>query len=563
MLVIVKKIQIYSLSFMTLLCLLLLNKVVQNTQVENKHFEVSFVSLNELLKFEIPKQQIQKNERVNPVVAEVSEKKEIPKKKLKTQKMKWEKIKSSNGILTNEPIEIATVSIDQKIIIEDQVSETRAKSEALIESTEEPIFMEYENKEKAIVEMKKEDNQVFEEETSEKISLYTINENASTESLIADSGTEKENFIKSHEGNVKTIKTLSIGREITRLNNYNLISLIENKETESKMANDINVNQNEDYRIESPDHLVTKFQVTSKIQGQLEVPIFKNEFMEQLGINENLKNYGHILIESEHKILSFDIDNKYFKAIYLDRDYKTSDAPTDRVLVVGVEPGLSIISIEDAMGARIHQFTQISNDQVNMAIMLDKKEKYRKIKYHEKGLVSNSLTEISLSELDIKMFLVEGKIQKLSPSVFLQQENNYYQLMHLKEPIYLSIHQNKNVVIPTEKFIENIMSKINPNFNKNSCLIQLNLNGKLKEIKYQVESYNSSMVERVIYYTKRGEYFESLTDETENVFLLAENQTGDYLGDKGTVHFSLIYDDGRKEAFQSFCSPGTYLVEQL
>jgi hypothetical protein len=562
MLVIVKKIQIYSLSLITIFCLLLLNKVVQNTQVEVKQFELSAVSINELIKFEIPKQQVEKVEITSPVIiAKVSEKEKTQKKNSKRPKLKWEKVKTSNEILTNEPVKISTISMDQKIIIEDQVSETQAKNEIVEESTEEPIFMEYENKEKTIVEMKKEDNKVYEEENSEKISLYTINENTSTDALIADSGIQKENMTRSYEADAKLIRTLSVGKEITTLNKYNLISLIENKVSEGKSAKNINVNQNEDYKIESPEHLVTKFQINSKIEGQLEVPIFKNEFLQELGINENLKNHGHILIESEQKILSFDIDNRYLKAIYLDRNYKTSETPTERVFVVGVEPGLSIISIEDAMGARIHQFTQINNDQVNMAIMLDKKEKYRKIKYHEKGLVSN--TEISLSELDIKMFLVEGKIQKLSPSVFLQQENNYYQLMHLKEPIYLSIHQNKNVVIPTEKFIENIMGKINPNFNKNSCLIQINLNGRLKEIKYQVESYNSSMVERVIYYTKRGEYFESLTDETDTVFLLAENQTGDYLGDKGTAHFSLFYDDGRKETFQSFCSPGTYLVEQL
>ena len=89
---------------------------------------------------------------------------------------------------------------------------------------------------------------------------------------------------------------------------------------------------------------------------------------------------------------------------------------------------------------------------------------------------------------------------------------------------------------------------------KDRCLVQINLSKDVKEIKANGKNRSGEMLIETSFLDSDGE-FSRESDLAKNAFLVGDLE--------GQFSVRLDYTDGTTEFLKTFCSEGTYLVEQL
>ena len=89
---------------------------------------------------------------------------------------------------------------------------------------------------------------------------------------------------------------------------------------------------------------------------------------------------------------------------------------------------------------------------------------------------------------------------------------------------------------------------------RDRCVVQLNLSKDIREIKSSGKNKNGEMFVETNFLDKDGN-FSNESEMAEKVFII-----GDMSGQFGV---RLDYTDGTTDFLKTFCSEGTYLVEQL
>ena len=78
---------------------------------------------------------------------------------------------------------------------------------------------------------------------------------------------------------------------------------------------------------------------------------------------------------------------------------------------------------------------------------------------------------------------------------------------------------------------------------------------QVKELKHEAFGRESRLIEEYFYLDNDGIFNEELTPFTLKAFFIGQEE--------GVYSFKIKYIDNTVETFQSFCSEGSYLVEQL
>jgi hypothetical protein len=90
-----------------------------------------------------------------------------------------------------------------------------------------------------------------------------------------------------------------------------------------------------------------------------------------------------------------------------------------------------------------------------------------------------------------------------------------------------------------------------------SCVIQVNLkeNKKLNSVRNLAYTTDGTESFNLVALDKDGSFGDDISDTTSKIFFKGDHQ--------GSVKIELNYTDESQESFQTFCSQGVYLVEQL
>ena len=139
----------------------------------------------------------------------------------------------------------------------------------------------------------------------------------------------------------------------------------------------------------------------------------------------------------------------------------------------------------------------------------------------------------------------------------------YIELSHQEEPVFVGFRENNQLDIPSENFMRHILSRLENSKLGNRCLIQINLNKKSQNFEVGTESVNTSLVTYNQVLETDGKFYDSLSDKSEKIIIVGENQSSEAFSQDGKVNVKIEFTDGSEQYLSSYCSPNTYLVEQL
>lgn len=299
--------------------------------------------------------------------------------------------------------------------------------------------------------------------------------------------------------------------------------------------------------------------------GLFEVPLLEREALNALLDKEGLRGEGsYLLLDLGELGIDVDIDKKSEARTFLNEDFKvtTQESSYKYILYVGVEPGNSVVRFLDSNGSTHEKLVFLAENEVTFEYFQVRDPFSFRFEAFEINPLSKKAKELTISASQINMFGREDKPKQLGINTFefpkfsgVASSNSYLAFNHLGDTIFAGMRLSNYVILPSNSFVESILRAEGITNLEYQCVIQLNLSEPVLEILYDGEDSVGPMEVKLHYLDEDGVLSEEPSILTKHAFFIGTGQ--------GVINMRVEFLDGRKLVAQSFCSEGTYLVEQL
>lgn len=298
------------------------------------------------------------------------------------------------------------------------------------------------------------------------------------------------------------------------------------------------------------------------------IPTFSSTFFNKLIEKHSLRGLGgHVFVELDSltEDVELDVDIPYEKKLYLNRMMQVvnkADSDYDYVLFVGIRPGNTIIKFKTYKNEITTKIVHVANSEVFFEPNYYSEEKKDSFRLYEEHILSKNIMPLDVDVQKIAQFSQNEKVIKsalgeyyYTKTLYPSSTRKYLELGHLNESIFVGYSKNKNIVVPSENYMQVVLDKFGVRDLTNQCIIQLNLEEKARSISIEGSSYKGAMRLTPLMLDEDGVFYEEFTAGTKRVFIHGEEQ--------GIVNIKLNYNNGAVAYIQTYCSNKTYLIEQL
>lgn len=299
--------------------------------------------------------------------------------------------------------------------------------------------------------------------------------------------------------------------------------------------------------------------------------------MEEESFNKEIMNYesrgavGALLVELDDTTEVAKLDVPFGKVITLDGNLKKTTSDDFRYqLFIGVQAGNAFLTYVGSDGSKVAKIVHIHEREITFDANFYQDIGTEKVTLLEEDLLSKEKSPLIIGSDSVKVFatdIVGKKINNHTYKINFGKSHlggrQYLELSHQKEPVFVGLQNNKNVAVPSERFMSYILSNFEGSTLGNRCLVQVNLSKPVSKVDVGSESVGSNLLTYTQMLDRDGKFYESVSDKTEKVVIVGENQSGDSTNKDGRINIKIEYVDGSNEFVNSYCSPNTYLVEQL
>jgi hypothetical protein len=309
-------------------------------------------------------------------------------------------------------------------------------------------------------------------------------------------------------------------------------------------------------------------------EGSAEVtlPLLEeNAFNELLAPYESRGPIGAVLVELGDDIETAALDVPYSKVLNLDENMKvTSNSNFAYQLFVGVKAGNTLLSYRKNKEISASKIIHIHEHELTYEASFYENEKTIQFSVVEEDLLGREKTPLIISSENVREFAsdktatkINDHTYKLSRSSALLGSRKYLELTHQEEPIFVGMKNNPKLVVPSEGYMRYILSKTSSGSVENQCVVQANLEKEVSRVDIGAESVSQSLELKTHFVDSDGKLYVSAGPKTEKIIIVGENHGPEKNSQDGKVNIKVEYTDGSVQYFASYCSPNTYLVEQL
>lgn len=388
---------------------------------------------------------------------------------------------------------------------------------------------------------------------------------------------EEQGFVSSHVNVV--IAPLSVSTQVQRLRHFELRAqddgntiLQDNGSGEVAIQEtSVSAHGSRSFVLLQRDHIPTHIDVPMAAGVKLEVPAMERSFFAQYEVRPGQVPVGHVLVELDDETESISVDGIKPRMTRLtDQFKKTTDSDYRYVMLSGVEVGNRLLTSVRSDGRKSQRIIHVHEEEMTFDANLYGQSGDLVLSLSEEGMLSRSRHDLVISGEHVSMTFGGERAQKISPANYklrapplLLGSRHYVTLTHQKEEIFVGVEKSTEVEVPSEDLIREVIRKFGLEGHAAACLIQVNLDRPAKRYEVLAESHGQSHVSYGLVLDKDGQFYESLGESSRRLFIMSENQGGEEAARNAKINIRIEYQDGSKRNFASFCSPNTYLVEQL
>ncbi|MBY0516081.1 MAG: hypothetical protein K2P81_04185 [Bacteriovoracaceae bacterium] len=395
---------------------------------------------------------------------------------------------------------------------------------------------------------------------------------------IADES-NKNAFVSSHQAQVK-FSPLSVSSQTEKLRNFEIRAQDNGFTTlQDNGSGEVNITETTDGSVNSrsfqllhKDHATTHVDVPM-IDGQinLEIPAIEREYLSTFYVQPKRVPLGYVIVELDEETENLTLDGQPYVVNKLNAEFKKTKGEDYRyLLLAGVEVGNRLMTVTKLDGQKSVRIIHVHEEEVTFDANLFGSRGDLVLKLSEEDTLSREKRDLVISGEDVEMTFSGVKASKKAPSTYrlksgqlLLGARHYITLKHQREEIFLGVDSSTEAVIPSEAFIGEVIRKFGIQGNSQACVVQVNLAKPAKSYEVLAESHAQSHVSYGLVLDKDGQFYESMGEKSRRLLIMSENQGGDKASQNAKLNIRLNYIDGTSKSFSSFCSPNSYLVEQL
>lgn len=298
--------------------------------------------------------------------------------------------------------------------------------------------------------------------------------------------------------------------------------------------------------------------------------IEEGRFNELLAPFESRGPIGAVLVELEDNVEGATLDVPYSQVLKLDEDLRVTDgADFAYQLFVGVKAGNALLNYKDGRGS-VGKIIHIHERELTFESNFFEEVMNERVVLLEEDLLGKEKTPLIISAEEVKEFATNKTAKKINNHTYetnfgrtLLGGRKYIELSHQAEPVFAGFKENMQVEIPSENFMRYILSKFEGSKLGNRCLVQVNLSKKALKVDVASESVGSNLMTYTQILDADGKFYDSVGAKSRKVIVVGENQGPEGYSQDAKINFKVTYEDGSVQFLGSYCSPNTYLVEQL
>src|SRR5690554_5644619 len=306
--------------------------------------------------------------------------------------------------------------------------------------------------------------------------------------------------------------------------------------------------------------------------SKVTLPLIEEEvFNELLDKNEGYAASGALLVEFDDETETVLLDTEYAEEISLDQNLKATSSEDYRYkLFVGLPAGNVYLIYKKFDGSEVSKIVHIHEREITFEANIYENVKHQSVSLYEEGLLSKELSPLIVSGEQVRIFATEKISQKLSQNTYkLNQKmtllggRQYLEVNHLDEPVFVGYRDNAKIILPSENFISFVLAKFEARKLGNRCIIQVNIDTPVANFSIASESVANGLVTSSQVLDQDGKFYDSVGPKSNKIIILGENFGPIDQSQDGKVNIKIDYLDGSTRFLSSYCSPNTYLVEQL
>jgi hypothetical protein len=418
--------------------------------------------------------------------------------------------------------------------------------------------------------MNDEDNLVF-DYTKQSASALAKKETSATDAISAfntpksDLSTQAEFIIRAKEINLNTLKTgQTYGFEFVpdydrseRTDDQNVgeiklgYSLSGDTETMTGV-------------LQSQGVIPTRVELNLLKKG-IEVPMFNEAGIQKFLEKKQTDVQGNLLMVAvDPTIVDVEIDSSYQFKIYLSNKYKLMDSQDKAsfVLFLGVKTGNVALRYLLSNKESAQKIVYVGDGEMYFEdpdFINSEREIYT---LTTRSLLGRKVKELNINGSDISFFGTNTFAKKKALNAYeikvpelVDSSRKYLEFKHLKNSLFVGTNHTTEMEIPGQDFINKVLDENDLSEIGSRCLVQINLTKDLREIKANGKNKSGEMFVETTYLDNDGNFSKDNLELSEKVFV-----TGDM---EGIFNVRLDYTDGTTDFLKTFCSEGSYLVEQL
>ncbi len=306
---------------------------------------------------------------------------------------------------------------------------------------------------------------------------------------------------------------------------------------------------------------------------ELTIPAIEEDtFNELLAPYESRGPIGAVLVELDaKKVEGASLDVPYSQVLKLTENMALTEGDDFTYqLFVGVKAGNAMLSYKGMRGDITSKIIHVHEREVTFESNFFEDVSDETVTLLEEDLMAKEMAPLILSAEEVKQFATTKTATKLNDHTYKTDFNRtllgarkYLELSHQSEPVFVGFKEAKTLNIPSENFMRYILSKFEGGRLGNRCLVQVNLTKKAVKVDVGAESVGSSLMTYTQILDADGKFYDSISSKSAKIIVVGENQGAPDLSQDGKINLKITYQDGSIQYLGSYCSPNTYLVEQL
>ena len=306
--------------------------------------------------------------------------------------------------------------------------------------------------------------------------------------------------------------------------------------------------------------------------GSVSIPLIQEDTLNDLMAPYERKGaVGVLLVELDDDTEVAKLDVPFGDVIKLNGDFKRTKNDDFRYqLFVGVQAGNAMVSYHGNNGEVVSKILHVHESEMTYDANFYEDVVNEKIRLFEENLIARESSPLIISGQQVKIFSTNRSAKKINNHTYKMTFGSsnlagrrYLELNHQSEPVFVGIRDNNNITVPSENFMSFILSKVEGKKLGNRCLIQVNLNKTANNVDVASESIGQSLMTSTQMLDSDGKFYDSLSAKTNKIIIIGEGQASSDISLDSKINIKIKYEDGSVQFLNSYCSPNTYLVEQL